>query len=102
MHLRGIRAGLAQNLRVFLCMDLGIMRGVLLVVFAVGRLGCWWAGLLVGFLLASLPSILQLVLSYVMFYYIIFKSINRTCAKKITCVGACADLRFFACRGPVA
>ena len=49
MHLRGIRAGLAQNLRVFLCMDLGIMRGVLLVVFAVGRLGCWWAGLLVGF-----------------------------------------------------
>ena len=49
MHLRGMRAGLAQNLRVFLCTDLGIMRGVLLVVFAAGRLGCWWAGLLVGF-----------------------------------------------------
>ena len=49
MHLRGIRAGLAQNLRVFLCTDLGIMRGVLLVVFAAGRLGCWCAGLLVGF-----------------------------------------------------
>ena len=25
------------------------MRGVLLVVFAAGRLGCWRAGLLVGF-----------------------------------------------------
>ena len=49
MHLRGIRAGLAQNLRVFLCTDLGIMRGFLLVVFAAGRLGCWCAGLLVGF-----------------------------------------------------
>ena len=49
MHLRGMRAGLAQNLRLFLCMDLGIMRGVLLVGFAAGKLGCWWAGLLVGF-----------------------------------------------------
>ena len=49
MHLRGMRAGLAQNLRLFLCTDLGIMRGVLLVVFAAGRLGCWRAGLLVGF-----------------------------------------------------
>ena len=49
MHLRGIRAGLARNLRVFLCTDLGIMRGFLLVVFAAGRLGCWCAGLLVGF-----------------------------------------------------
>ncbi len=53
MHLRGIRAGLAQNLRLFLCMDLGIMRGVLLVGFALGKLGCWWAGLLVGLLLAG-------------------------------------------------
>ena len=39
-------AEFAQDLRktcTFLCTDLKIMRGVLLVVFAAGRLGCWWA-----------------------------------------------------------
>ena len=61
MHLRGIRAGLAQNLRVFLCTDLGIMRGfcwwsLLLEGLVAGALGCWWV-----LLLAGLPSILQLL-----------------------------------------
>ena len=69
MHLRGIGAGLAQNLRVFLCTDLGIMRGFLLVVFAAGRLGCWCAGLLVGFAAGRLAvnTILVILFGYIMF-----------------------------------
>ena len=69
MHLRGMRAGLVQNLRLFLCMDLGIKRGVLLAGFAAGRLGCWWAGLLVGFAAGRLAVNTMIV---ILFCYIIF------------------------------
>ena len=73
MHLRGIRAGLAQNLRVFLCTDLGIMRGVLLVVFAAGRLGCWWAGLLVGFAAGRLAvNTTTVILNYITSFIYIY------------------------------
>ena len=64
MYLRGLRAGLAQNLRVFLCMELGIMLGV-----AAGRFCCWWhllladwaaGGFAVGWLeISSLKQSLQ-------------------------------------------
>ena len=90
MHLRGIRAGLAQNLRVFLCTDLGIMRGFLLVVFAAGRLGCWCAGLLVGFAAGKLAvNTTTFILNYMIsFIY------NQSCAiNKNTCADTCAHLR---------
>ena len=74
MHLRGMRGGLAPNLRLFLCMDLGIMRGVLLVVFAVGRLGCWWAGLLVGFAVGKL-AVNTTTTTGIVLYYILLSNV---------------------------
>ena len=63
MHLRGICAGLAQNLRLFRCMELGIMLGVLLVGFAAGGLGCWWVLLLAGLAAGALGCWWDLLLA---------------------------------------
>ena len=102
MHLRGMRAGLAQNLRLFLCMDLGIMRGVLcwwvllLASLVAGGLGCWWVSgrLAVNTMIVILFCYLIFVLHYIISYiYIMRLARNRFFLARIL-AQTCALLHF--------
>ena len=90
-------AEFAQDLRktcTFLCTDLRIMRGVLLVVFAAGRLGCWWAGLLVGFAAGKLAvNTTTFILHYTISCIYIYISRLTRSIRYFSCADTCANLR---------